>query len=360
VSFDVIVNGRFLTRRPTGVDRFAIELLRAWLPVAQERRSIRTLTPALPTDVSAHGLDLQVEQTGALKGQAWEQFDLPRRARHEPLLNLCNSAPAHRARQLVVLHDVSPFVNPGTFSLAFRTWFRWLVKSLMKRATVVGTVSKFSASELMRHVGGRARDIEIIYEGGEHVLRAEADRTILDRLGMRDRPYILAVGNLTPNKNFANVVAAARLLTELNIKVVAVGAGNSRVFAGVNLTGDNLVMTGYVTDAELRALYEGAECFVYPSYYEGFGLPPLEAMHCGCPVVVSNRTAMPEVCGNAALYCNPSDPQDIAAQLRRVLSSRQLRLEMRESGRERAAAFSWKRAAAQFEDILIRNRSLLA
>jgi glycosyltransferase involved in cell wall biosynthesis len=360
MSFNITINGRFLTRPPTGVDRFAIELLRAWLPVCAGNRSVRTVMPAVTSAIDGKGLNLNVEHVGNLKGHAWEQFDLPRHCRAGLLLNLCNTGPARLRRQLVVLHDASSMANPRNFSAAFRSWYRWLFASLMKRANVVATVSEFSASELMRHVGGRGQGIEIVYEGGEHVLQVEPDKRILARLGLADRPYVLAVGNRTPNKNFAGVVKAAGLLVDTDIKVVAAGGSNSRVFRGVELTGDNLVLAGYVTDGELRALYEGASCFLYPSFYEGFGLPPLEAMHCGCPVVVSDRASMPEVCGPAALYCDPDDPRDIASQLRRVLTSSELRAELKEAGHARARLFSWARAAAQFEDVLLRNQGLLA
>jgi glycosyltransferase involved in cell wall biosynthesis len=161
------------------------------------------------------------------------------------------------------------------------------------------------------------------------------------------------VGSQTANKNFDGVVKAAALLDDLNIKVVAVGGNNRRVFAGAISSSDRLIVAGYVTDGELRALYENAKCFVFPSFYEGFGLPPLEAMHCGCPVIASNRAAIPEVCGAAVAYCDPSDPSDIARQLRRVLTSRAYRTELKEAGLERSRAFSWSQSAAQMEQIIV-------
>jgi glycosyltransferase involved in cell wall biosynthesis len=112
------------------------------------------------------------------------------------------------------------------------------------------------------------------------------------------------------------------------------------------------VLAGYVSDGELRALYEHAQCFLFPSLYEGFGLPPLEAMHCGCPTIVSNRTSLPEVCGDGAAYCDPTDPADIARQLQRVLSSASLRQELRERGLARAQSFSWKSAAQQLQALV--------
>lgn len=348
---NLAINGRFLTRAPTGVDRFATELLRAWLLRWGTGHFVRTLVPSQSSARQVEGLPLRAEGVGRLRGHAWEQFELAGHCSEDLLLNLCNTGPLRRRNQLVVLHDAGVVARPSTYSLAFRSWYRWLFAGLMKNASTVATVSRFSADELMRYVGRRA-SIELIFGAGEHVLRAGADRKILARLGVSDRPYVLAVGSLTPNKNFAGVVRAAALLKDLNVKIVTAGGANARVFNGVRLANDALISAGYVTDGELRALYESASCFVFPSFYEGFGLPPLEAMHCGCPVLVSDRASLPEVCGQAAVYCDPDDPADIAQQLRRVLSSVSLRSELRAAGFERARQFSWARSAGMLNELL--------
>jgi glycosyltransferase involved in cell wall biosynthesis len=224
----------------------------------------------------------------------------------------------------------------------------------MRRAKTIATVSRFSASELTRFFGRRKGALEVLYESGEHILRGAPDPGILKRLDLVGRRYVLAVGSRARNKNFMAAVRAVESLGDPQVKLVAAGGSNNRVFAGTELKADSLVLAGYVSDGELRALYENADCFIFPSLYEGFGLPPLEAMQCGCPVIVSDRAAMPEVCGEAALYCNPEDVADIARQLRRVLDSAALRAEMRERGRARARLFSWQKAADQLEDLLNR------
>jgi glycosyltransferase involved in cell wall biosynthesis len=356
----ITINGRFLTRPATGVDRYAAELLRAWLPGASARHSVKTVLPSKSELRDTQGLPLQPEKVGALKGHAWEQLELPRHCGDDTLINLCNTGPVSRRRQLVVLHDAGIITNPATYSFAFRSWYRWLFSGLMHRAGIVATVSKFSASELMKHIGRRASGIELIPGAGEHVLRVPADTSVLDKLGLRDQRYVLAVGSRTPNKNLSGVLRATEMLSDLGCKVVAAGGSNSRVFNGVPIQSDSLVLAGYVTDGELRALYENAACFVFPSLYEGFGLPPLEAMHCGCPVVVSDRASLPEVCGRAALYCDPDDAADIASKIRLVLSSDKLREELRQAGFERAREFSWGKSALQLEDLLAATPSRAA
>jgi glycosyltransferase involved in cell wall biosynthesis len=350
----VTINGRFLTRPATGVDRFAMELLRAWLP-QRDAADIKIALPANSGGMADPELGVRFERSQGLTGHAWEQLQLPSACGDDVLLSLCNTSPVVRRRQLVVLHDAGVAANPSTYSLAYRTWHSCLFALLMRRAAVVATVSKFSATELQRLVGGRTASIEVIYEGGEHVLRAPSDARILDRLDLRNRPYVLAVGSRSPNKNFGAVARAAALLSDLDLQFVAAGGSNSRVFAAVDASNQQLVNTGYVSDGELRALYENARCFVFPSLYEGFGLPPLEAMHCGCPVIVSRRASLPEVCGDGALYCDPADPRDIAEQIRRVVTSPALSAELREAGLARARTFSWHKAAACLDELLAHN-----
>jgi len=346
----MLINGRFLTRPATGVDRFAMELLSALARTRPDMKA-RIAIPKTARLVSRTPEGLPLERAGAGAGQRWEQLELPRLARDDPLISLCNTAPLFRENQLVVIHDAATLANPANFSLAFRSWYRVALATLMRRVRVVATVSRFSAGELTRFFGARARGVEVIHEGGEHILREPADTSVIDRLGLAGRRFVLAVGSQSPNKNFGAVVKAIELLNDPDLLLVAAGGSNSRVFAGAAVSNPRLMATGYVTDAQLRALYEEAICFAFPSYYEGFGLPPLEAMCCGCPVVVSDRASLPEVCGDAALYCDPADPATLAAALRRLIDSQAARMDLRAAGRERAQTFGWSRAAQQFGDI---------
>jgi glycosyltransferase involved in cell wall biosynthesis len=355
MTLRVAINGRFLTRTATGVDRFAAELLAAWLPRYSSGKAVRIVLPARAKLTDEQALGCSMQRVGVLNGHFWEQLELPIYCHDEVLLSLCNAGPIAHYAQFIVLHDASIRAYPSAYSLAYRSWYNWLFGQLMRRAAIVATVSKFSALELARHWGTTAREIEVIYESGEHILRASADLKILQRLDLIGKRYVLVVGSHTQYKNFRAAIVAAEALSDINFKVVAVGGSNSRVFSGAHLSSERLVMAGYVSDGELRALYEHAQCFLFPSLYEGFGLPTLEAMHCGCPVLVSRRASMPEVCGEAAVYFEPDDPEDIARQLRRVLSSEAMRDELREAGSVRARLYTWARAAEQLDYLLIRN-----
>jgi glycosyltransferase involved in cell wall biosynthesis len=348
----MIINGRFMTRPATGVDRFALELLNA---LSANGPALTAWVPAQATVRSELPERLKTRPVGRLTGQAWEQWDLPRLAGDAPLINLCNTGPLLRREQLVVIHDTATLANPGNFSWKFRAWYQVMLSSLMKRSKVITSVSKFSAGELMRYFPNRRSGVEVVCEGGEHILRVPADTRIIDRLKLHGRRFVLAVGNRSTNKNFGAVLKAMALLDDPDLLLVAAGGGNQRVFASAQVEDPRLLSTGFVSDAELRALYEHAECFIFPSFYEGFGLPPLEAMCCGCPVVASNTSSMPEVCGDAALYCDPADPASIATHIRRLLDSPALCDEMREAGLARSRLYGWDKAAAQFQDIMKAN-----
>ena len=165
---------------------------------------------------------------------------------------------------------------------------------------------------------------------------------------------MLAVSTANPRKNFAAVARAIELVGDAGFDFVVAGGADPRVFSGAGVRLPAFVKrVGYVTDAELRALYENAACFVYPSLYEGFGLPPLEAMACGCAVLVSDAASLPEVCGDAAVYCDPRSPEDIAGKLAAIMADADRRRTFAERGRRHAAQFSWRRAAlGNWEEIL--------
>jgi glycosyltransferase involved in cell wall biosynthesis len=200
----------------------------------------------------------------------------------------------------------------------------------------------------MLHYGVPAWKIRVIAEGCDHLAMVQSDRSVFDRLGIRPNGYVLAVSSLNPNKNFGLVVRAIELLASANVQFVIAGGADPKVFAGhAGTMPEYAKHIGYVTDQELKALYEGAICLVYPSLYEGFGLPPLEAMACGCPVIVSREASLPEVCGDAAWYCDTHDPRDLAAQIVRLSSSAESRRSLRDRGLIRASRYSWRRCAVE-------------
>jgi glycosyltransferase involved in cell wall biosynthesis len=185
---------------------------------------------------------------------------------------------------------------------------------------------------------------------------------VIRRYGIR-RPYCLFVGNLEPRKNLPRLIEAFGLLRRHGLapadlpQLVLAGtrgwlsSGIFRAAAGQGLEAPDIVFTGYVPPADLPALYAGAACFVFPSLYEGFGLPVLEAMACGTPVVASTASSLPEVAGDAALLVDPHDVEGLAGALRRLWGDAELRADLRERGLQRATLYSWERTARLTLDV---------
>lgn len=340
----LIVNGRFLTQRVTGVQRYAIEVSRR---LKRLRPDIRFLAPA---GIIHHELacELDVETVGRLRGHAWEQLELPRRLRGAGLINLCNAAPLSVRRQIVTIHDAAPFAVPEAYSRNFTLWYRFMTRRLVRQARRILTDSNFSAGELAFYTGAAADRIAVVPLGREHAEIAVANPRILDRHRLQERPFLLAVGSHSPHKNFGALVRAAERLGNASVTIVVAGDANPRVHASTPEAAPiaSLLHVGAVSDGELRALYEAAIGYIHPAYYEGFGLPPLEAMTLGCPVLTSRAASLPEVCGEAASYFDPFDDVSIAESIRRFAADEPSRARFRQLGLARASLFSWDKTAS--------------
>ena len=215
--------------------------------------------------------------------------------------------PLAARHQIVVVHDATVLALPNNFSPRFRAAYKFLIPRLCKRSDLVVTVSEFSRREIGKWYGADVAAMPVCFEGGDHITAVAADKTVIDRLGLKGRKFFLGVGVDSANKNVKTVVKAFQQAKLEGAVLVLTGAKDPKVFGHLNIAGGDGVRTvGFVSDAELRALYEHALALVFPSYYEGFGLPPLEAMTCGCPVIISEQPALMEVCGDAALTGRPA------------------------------------------------------
>ncbi|MED4270806.1 glycosyltransferase family 1 protein [Geobacillus stearothermophilus] len=345
----IYINGRFLTQSLTGVQRYASEVVKQ-IDLMLEKNlidnNIYKFILVTPND-KLNNLNLKhikIKSVGKLKGHLWEQFELPFFCKDGILLSLCNVGPVLKRNQLVTIHDAAVYAVPDTFSFSFRIWYQILLRLLGKVSKKIITVSNFSKKELIKYAKINEKKIKVIYEGAEHILNNNHDYSILEKHHLKKRGYVLAVSSLNPRKNFKTLIKAFKepILNNLNLDFVIAGPKPEKLFAKIkNFENKDFKYLGYVTDSELRTLYENALCFVYPSLYEGFGIPPLEAMLCGCPVIVSNQTSLPEICGNKALQCNPMDSNDIAKKILLIYSNDELRKKLIIDGKTHARNFSW-------------------
>lgn len=235
------INARFLDRPVTGVERVARELLTAivahhldaegrWTAPDGSLWQLRLLAP-LGGSAPSPWRALPLLRAGRQRGHAWEQLDLPRLTRGDWLINLCNTAPLFKRRQIVFLHDAQPFAIPHNFTFAFRTWYRLLYSVAGRRAAVVLTNSEFSRDELVQRVGLDDDKIVVCLLGSEHAQRRTPDAAAIARFALPAEPFLLAVSSPSPNKNFAAVVRALELLGAAGPPCVIVGAASAAMFA---------------------------------------------------------------------------------------------------------------------------------
>lgn len=346
----VVLNGRFAAQVHTGVQRYAAETLRALDALLAESPALQALWRfelAVPDAARPLGLCCvrEVHVPGPA-GHLWEQWQLLRFARGAYLVNFNYSAPLLKRRQLITVHDATVKAMPECFTRSFRWVHNLLVGVLGRTSQDLMTVSEFSRQELGRWFGLKRADIVVGREGGEHARLAADDGDVLARHGLLPGRYILGVGSVKPNKNYELLGRAMALLPDYPLPVAIAGAKDIGIFRDAAVLPDSFRFLGFVSDAELAALYRHAAWFVFPSLYEGFGLPAVEAMANSCPVLAARAASIPEVCGDAALYFDPHDPAELAATLRRVQREPELHGLLVRAGRERLQIYNW-RANAQ-------------
>lgn len=285
-------------------------------------------------------------------GHAWEQGILPllaARAGASALLCPANLAPLGFRRNVVVIHDLAALRHPGWYSRAYAAWQARLLPPLARGALHLVTVSEFSRSELVALLRIDPARISVVPGGVDPRFTPAADvaaaRAALDL----QRPYVLCVASHTARKNLQALVPAARALEPEGVEIVVAGGHRPQFAPEAGL--ERLRLLGAVDDAVLPGLYAGAEAFVLPSVYEGFGLPVLEAMASGVPVVCSDATALPETAGGAAWLVAP-EAEPMRAALLALLGSADERSRLRAAGLARARGYDWDRTARGVHAVL--------
>jgi glycosyltransferase involved in cell wall biosynthesis len=337
----VVVNGRFHAHRPTGMQRYALAVC------ARLGQRVQCVKPAVALRGAA--------------GHLWEQAVLPASVGGRLLWSPNNTGPLAVRHHVCTIHDLIPLEHPEWFHPRFAALYRWLMPRLARRLEHVVAVSTFTAQRVQELLGIPAGRITVAPNGVDEAFHPRDEASVAgmrERLGLGSFPYFLYVGSLEPRKNLRRLMEAWRLALPAlddDIQLVVTGAtGRAKVFSSCVLgeIPPRVRFTDYVAEPDLPTLYSGALGAVYPSLYEGFGLPVLEAMACGTPAIASHGSSLPEVGGDAALYVDPTEPEDIASAMRRVAGDQGLRTRMRAAGLRQASRFSWDRCTRETWQVL--------
>lgn len=349
------INGRFLTHGVTGVQRYAREIVMAMDDLISEGHplaeglSVEIMAPAGTMDVPRFR-SIRATLVGKLPGHPWEQLTLARKAKGG-ILSLCNTGPLGRSKQIVCIHDTTTFSYPSSFSFRFRTLYRILLPLIARRAAMVATVSRFSADSLGEFGIADPAAVLVAPNGHDHILAWHATNS--PRTESVGRDTIVVVGSPAPHKNITLLLDLAPDLAAQGLKIAVVGNLDTQVF-GPFRKGRGVLWLGRLSDDELAQVLDDCLCLAFPSFTEGFGIPPLEAMALGCPVVASDRASIPEVCGDAVLYASPDRPRDWLRAFLRLRDEPGLRPDLAERGRARAAQYSWRASAVSYLEAMAR------
>lgn len=330
----IVVNGKFLAQRVTGVQRYAREVILALDPLVSGC-DMELLAPKNAKDIPVLR-NIKIKKAPLKASLVFEQIYLPLYVffRRAMCLNLCHVAPIINPG-MVCIHDANVLGHPQWFPKKLYLWYKLVQTCCGKFAKKVLTVSDFSKNELKHYLKLRDSRIENIGSGWQHILRVEHSRDVLEKNQLEYHRYYFSLGTQAQYKNMHWVYEIAKKHT--NDVFILSGAFYSKIFKGnEEKLPPNVRFLGYLSDSEVKTLMQNCKAFLFPSLYEGFGIPPLEAMSSGCPVVVSDIPVMHEIFGNSAHYIDPNNTDvDLDELLKQSVSSSETILKK----------FSWEKCA---------------
>jgi glycosyltransferase involved in cell wall biosynthesis len=344
----LIVNGHFMHQQLTGVQRYAREVLAGF------DRAGYAYEIAEPSDFWS---------SQKITQQLWEQIVLPVSKETENVLwSPTNTGPIYARNHVITLHDIGVFPHPEWFAKSYVRWKRIIIPRIARRARIILTVSEFSKKVICKHLAVNPPKVKVVYNGvdTDHFKPASKKRieTVTQRHDVSG-PYFLALGSLDPRKNFSRLIEAWNECVKqesLNNHTLVIAGGGNANFSTfkARADSDSVKFLGYVEDEDLPPLYSGATSFFFPSLFEGFGLPVIEAMACGTAVLTSKTTALGEIAGDAAVKVDPASTEAIKEGMMEIIESASLRNSLIEKGFEKVKLFKWDGAAKKIYDYLIR------
>lgn len=345
----IVINARFLTQNITGVQRFAIEIS------LRLKESVENIEFVTPSDIRQQKVfvALGAKVIGSHHGHLWEQIDLPKYLKQSgnPLLvNLANMAPLFYKNKIVTIHDVAYKIFPQTYPKTFLLFYSFVIPRLLHINRHVVTVSEFSRDEISRFYDVEKKKISVVHNAVSNIFKP----TMSDDLGR----YFLAVSSMNYRKNFLYILDAFTRYQQQGGEesLFIIGDLKQKSFNEIDLSQyeDNpqIKFLGRVTDEELVGYYGRALAFIYPSFYEGFGIPPLEAQACHCPAICADASCLPEVFGDSVLYCNPYDPMSLMDKIKRIATDELLRETLIRKGIKNLQRYSWEGSAEKIKAII--------
>ena len=333
----IYINGRFLTQKTTGAQRFAQEIAKNII------RNYDNFIVVCPENIINHKLakELNAQILKGFSGQLWEQITLRNylKSKGSPILiNLSFTAPFFYKRNIIIILDLI-YRFKHWVSKPFHYYYSFLIPKLASRAIHIFTISEFSKKDIIKYLKIDKKKVDVIYCGTSDSFKKVYEKNNYGK-------YVLGVSTINKRKNFDGLIHGFLKSQLIDCKLLLVGSEDKKIYSNVEFTKysnlKNIIFTGYVSEEELVNLYSNAQIFVYPSLYEGFGLPPLEAMACGCPTAVSNVTSLPEVCGDASLYFNPNDYDSIKDAISKIYNDERIKNDLINKGYKRVNHFDWE------------------
>ena len=338
----IYINGRFLTRPMTGVERYAYMICKTLADMGREFTIICPKAPLMSCyDIS----NLPIVRYGCGQSHLWEQCVLPFffiRKKDYLLFSFTGLGSILIRNKVMTIHDLSFLENPKWFSKGYYWWYRIATPWAVRTSKHIITVSQFSKKEILRfYPFVNEQNVCVAYNAAD-----ENTFHTLPQSHIPTKPFALTVSSLDPRKNFVNLIEAFKEIKDCSLYIVG---SHYRVFtqeSSMTVTDGTIRFLGRVSDEELVHLYNQATCFVFPSIYEGFGLPTIEAMKCGCPVLSSDIPVLREVCDDAAIFFNPYHVEEMRDTIRQFLKADStLRSSLISKGFVNAKRFSWEETA---------------